>query len=118
MKEGEAISNITEKLIEFRKARDWEKFHSPKDIAISLALEAAEVLEHFQWKSESEIKAYIASNKSEIGEELADVFNWILLLSHDLNIDILKAAEEKIEINGKKYPVEKSKGKATKYTKL
>src|SRR3989304_9237412 len=101
------IKKITEKLLEFRKARDWEQFHNPKDLAASLTLEAAEVLEHFQWKSESEIKEYIASHREELSEELADVFNWILLMSHDLGIDIIEASKRKIEINDKKYPVEK-----------
>lgn len=110
--------SITKKLIEFRKKRDWEQFHKPKDLALSLVLEAAEVLEHFQWKSEKEIQSYVKSHKKEIGEELADVLNWVLLLSHDLGIDVLKSSEAKICANAKKYPVKKSKGRATKYTKF
>lgn len=117
MAEGE-INQLTKKLLKFRKDRDWEKFHNPKDLAVSLSLEAAEVLEHFQWKTDAEIEKYIDKNKGEIGEELADVFNWILLMAHDLNIDITKASAKKILINEKKYPISKSKGKATKYTKL
>lgn len=109
---------ILKKLLEFRKKRDWEQFHTPKDLAISLVLEATEVLEHFQWKSEAEIKQYIKIHKKEIGEELADVFNWILLLSHDLGIDIVKASDAKIRANAKKYPIKKAKGKHTKYTNL
>lgn len=112
------VQSITQKLLEFRKKRDWEKFHKPKDLALSLTLEAAEVLEHFQWKSEEEINSYVKKYRKEIGEELADVFNWVLMLSHDLNIDILKASEAKIRANGKKYPVKKAKGRATKYTEL
>lgn len=112
------IKKITEKLLKFRKARDWEQFHKPKDLAISLVLEAAEVLEHFQWKSEKEIQEYIKNNKDEVGEELADVFNWVLLLSHDLGVDIIEESKRKIEINTRKYPVEKAKGKHTKYNKL
>lgn len=112
------MEEIKEKLLAFRKARDWEKFHNPKDLALSLVLEAAEVLEHFQWKSPEEIKAYVKSHKKEIGEELADVFNWVILMSHDLDIDIIKACEEKMTENEKKYPIEKAKGKHTKYNKL
>lgn len=112
------VKALTKKLIAFRNARDWEQFHNPKDLTLSLALEAAEVLEHFQWKSEAEVKEYTKKHKDEIGEELADVFNWILVMSHDLGIDILKASEKKIKSNGEKYPVAKSKGKATKYTQL
>ena len=112
------IDRITKKLLAFRRSRDWEQFHNPKDLALSLVLEAAEVLEHFQWKSEKETQGYIKTHKKELGEELADVFNWILTLSHDLGVDILKASEAKIRSNGKKYPVKKAKGTAKKYTEL
>jgi NTP pyrophosphatase (non-canonical NTP hydrolase) len=83
-----------------------------------LVLEATEVMEHFQWKNREEMDKYIVSNKSDIGEELADVLYWVLLMSHDLDIDVLEALERKIKINEDKYPVEKSKGKHTKYNKL
>lgn len=112
------IQEVTEKILQFRKERDWEQFHTPKNLAISLSLEAAEVLEHFQWKTEAEIVEYIKTDKKHIGEELADVLNYLLLMSHDFGIDLLRAAEEKIESNAKKYPVEKAKGKHTKYNKL
>lgn len=112
------IEPIVKKLMEFRRKRNWEQFNTPKDLAISLALEAAEVLEHFQWKTDKEVEAYVKAHKEKIGEELADVFNWILVLAHDLNIDILKAAKRKIRINERKYPVKKAKGKTTKYTEL
>ena len=109
---------VLDKLIAFRKERDWEQFHKPKDLALSLVLEASEVLEHFQWKSEEEIKEYVKTHKDDIAEELADVFNWVLLLSHDLDIDVIEASEKKIVKNGEKYTLEKSKGNATKYNKL
>ena len=112
------IKDLTEKIIKFRDARDWKKFHNPKDIALSLVLEIAEVVEHFQWKNQAEIDEYIKSNKEEIGEELAYVLYWVLLISHDLKIDIKKALKKKIKKNEKKYPVDKAKGKHTKYNKL
>jgi NTP pyrophosphatase (non-canonical NTP hydrolase) len=112
------IEKLTGKIINFRKERDWEQFHKPKDIAISLSLEASEVLEHFQWRSNEEIEKYTKENKEEIGEELADVMYWVLLMSHDLRIDILDALEKKLKKNEKKYPVEKAKGKHTKYNRL
>lgn len=112
------IKKLTERIIAFRDARDWKQFHNPKDLAISLSLEAAEVLEHFQWKSEKEIKNYIIESKEHIGEELADVFYWVLLMGHDLNIDVVDALEKKIKQNEEKYPIEKAKGKHTKYNKL
>ena len=112
------IKELTKKIKKFRDERDWKQFHNPKDVALSLVLEATEVLEHFQWKNEKEIEEYIKSNKNEIGKELADVLYWVLLISHDLNIDIEKVFKNKMSENKKKYPVKKSKGKHTKYTKL
>lgn len=112
------IDELTKRIIVFRDARNWKQFHNPKDLALSLVLEATEVMEHFQWKNKKEIKKYIETNKSDIGEELADVMYWVLLISHDLKIDVLDALEKKIRKNEEKYPVEKSKGKHTKYNKL
>jgi len=109
---------LTEKIINFRNARDWEKFHNPKDVAISLNLEASEVLEHFQWKNKEEIVEYVKNNKAEISEELADVLNYLLIMAHDLDVDLFKATIDKIEKSESKYPVEKSRGVATKYNKL
>lgn len=112
------IDELTKRIVAFRDARDWKQFHNPKDVALSLVLEAAEVMEHFQWKSKEEIEKYVEINKKEIGEELADTLYWILLMSHDLKINILEALDEKISINEEKYPVEKAKGKHTKYNEL
>lgn len=107
----------TKKIINFRNERDWKQFHNPKDVALSLVLEATEVLEHFQWLSEKEIVQYIQAHKKQIGEELSDVLYWVLLMAHDMGIDIEKAFEEKLLQNGKKYPVNLAKGNATKYSK-
>ncbi|MFA6000280.1 MAG: nucleotide pyrophosphohydrolase [Candidatus Paceibacterota bacterium] len=112
------MKKLTEKIVKFRDARNWKQFHNPKDCAISLSLEASEVLEHFQWKSKEEIGEYLKKNKKEIADELADVLYWVLLMSHDLGIDIKKASETKLKENAKKYPIKKSKGKHTKYTNL
>ncbi|MSR70898.1 nucleotide pyrophosphohydrolase [Candidatus Kaiserbacteria bacterium] len=112
------MQELTKTIVAFRDTRDWKKFHNPKDVALSMVLEAGEVMEHFQWKSQKEIDEYIKTNKDDIGEELADVLYWVLLLSNDLGIDIKAATERKIVKNGEKYPVEKSKGVATKYNKL
>jgi len=112
------IDELQEKIIAFRDERDWKQFHKPKDLAISLSLEAAEVLEHFQWKSEEEIDGYIKTNKKEIGEELADVFNYLLLISDCLEIDLLQATEDKLEKSAQKYPADKAKGTHKKYTEL
>ncbi len=112
------LDELTKRIIAFRDARDWKQFHNPKDVALSLVLEATEVMEHFQWKSKEEMEKYIETNKSDIGEEMADVLYWILLMGHDLKIDVLDALEKKIKKNEDKYPVEKAKGKHTKYNRL
>jgi len=109
---------LIQRIITFRDARDWKQFHNPKDVALSLVLEAGEVMEHFQWKNTEEITEYIKTNKNDIGEELADVLYWILLMSHDLDIDILKALDKKLLKNEEKYPIEKAKGNHTKYNEL
>ncbi len=112
------ISDITKRIIAFRDARDWKQFHNPKDCALSLVLEATEVMEHFQWKGREEIEKYIVTNKVDIGEELADVLYWVLLMGNDLEIDVLGALEEKMKKNEEKYPVEKAKGNHIKYNNL
>lgn len=112
------IKELTQGIVAFRDAREWKQFHNPKDMALSLVLEAAEVMEHFQWKNKEEMDTYIKSNKTDISEELADVLYWVLLMSHDLNIDIVDALEKKNKKNEEKYPVAKAKGKHTKYNKL
>jgi NTP pyrophosphatase (non-canonical NTP hydrolase) len=112
------LKDLTKRIIAFRDARDWKQFHNPKDVALSLVLEAGEVMEHFQWKSKEEMDKYVKDSKDDIGEELADVLYWVLLMSNDLNINILKALENKLKKNESKYPVEKAKGKHTKYNKL
>lgn len=114
----QSIDEVIKRIVAFRNARDWKQFHNPKDVALSLVLEAAEVMEHFQWKNKEEIEKYVVTAKEEIGEELADVLYWVLLMGHDLNIDVLAALDKKMEINEKKYPVKKAKGKHTKYDKL
>lgn len=112
------ISDLQKEVVKFRDERDWQQFHNPKDSAISLALEAAEVLEHFQWKSADEMKAHVVDNKVDVSEELADVLYWILLMCNDLDIDISEAFMAKLAKNAQKYPVAKAKGNHKKYTEL
>lgn len=112
------IKELTEKIKRFRDERDWKQFHNPKDVALSLVLEATEVLEHFQWKNQEEIEEYLKSNKEDVGKELADVLYWVLLMCNDLKLDIKEILEKKIKKNAEKYPIEKTKGKHTKYNKL
>lgn len=112
------IKKLTKRIIDFRDARDWKQFHNPKDVALSLSLEAAEVLEHFQWKNGDELTEYAKTHKEHISEELSDVLYWVLLMSHDLRIDIADALSKKMDKNEEKYNVEKAKGNHKKYTEL
>jgi len=112
------IDDSIKKILAFRNARNWKQFHNAKDMAISLSLEAAEVLEHFQWKTKEEVEEYVKTHKEHIGEELADVFYCVLLMSHDLKVDIIDAFNKKMIKNAEKYPVSKAKGKKDKYNKL
>lgn len=115
---NDSIQTLTKRILQIRDARDWKQFHNPKDLALSLVLEASEVLELFQWKNGKQIDEYCEQHKKELGEELSDVLYWVLLLSHDLNIDLAHAFEEKMKKNELKYPVEKARGVSTKYTEL
>ena len=112
------IKSIIQKIKKFRDDRDWMQFHNHKDMALSLVLEASEVLEHFQWKSPEEVNNYGKTCKDEISEELADVALYLFELSDNLGIDITKAIHKKLKKNAKKYPIKKAKGKHTKYNKL
>ena len=112
------IKRLTEEIKKFRDERDWKQFHNHKDMALSLMLEAAEVLEHFQWKSMQEVDKHAEQCKDEIADELADVAMYLFELSDNLGIDLSKAVDFKLTENAKKYPVEKAKGKHTKYNKL
>jgi NTP pyrophosphatase (non-canonical NTP hydrolase) len=112
------LESLTQKIVAFRDERDWKQFHNPKDMAISLVLEATELLEHFQWKNGSAIDDHLSKNKGDVEDELADVLYWVLLIANDLGIDLGTALRSKLEKNSAKYPVEKSKGKHAKYTEL
>ncbi len=106
------IQEITEALIKFRNERDWEQFHNPKDLAVALSIEAGELLESFLWKQ------YQEADKEKVKEELADVFAYSFLLAERYGFDVKEIVLNKIKKNGEKYPVEKAKGSAKKYTEL
>jgi NTP pyrophosphatase (non-canonical NTP hydrolase) len=103
---------LTDKLIAFRDARDWEQFHNPKDLALAISVEAGELLELYLWKKPEE------ANKERVKEELADILSFALLLAEKYDFDIKQIVLEKIAANDLKYPVEKAKGTAKKYTEL
>jgi NTP pyrophosphatase (non-canonical NTP hydrolase) len=106
------LKRMTASVLRFRDARDWKQFHNPKDLALALSIEAAELNELFLWKSPD------AADKKRIAEELADVFIYSLLLAHESGVDIAEAAKKKLSANQKKYPVKKAKGSARKYTEF
>lgn len=111
---NQEMQKLLDSLLEFREKRDWAQFHTPKNLAISISLEAAELLEHFQWVPDGQD---VPSEKLELlSDEIADIFIYTLLISHKLNIDPIKAAEIKIKKNQSKYPAELVKGKSAKYT--
>lgn len=107
--------NTMEKLNKFRDERDWRQFHNEKDLALSISLEASELLELFQWKTSEEVTK---SKRERLKEELADVLIYSYMLADNLNLDIDKIIEEKLIKNNEKYPVKKSKGNKVKYTEL
>lgn len=120
MKESKQISleDLQANIRKFCDERDWGQFHNPKDLAISLTLEATEVLEHFQWKSPDEMSEHIVDKKTEVGEELADVLYWVLLLANKIDLNLTEAFQKKMDKNEIKYSVEKAKGSHKKYTEL
>lgn len=112
------IKALTDHVIAFRDERDWRQFHNPKDLALSLTLEAAEVLELYQWKTGDEIAAVARDRRTALSDELADVLYYALLMAHDEGIDLERALIEKLKKSALKYPVEKAKGSNKKYTDL
>jgi len=112
------FTEMASDIVAFRDERDWKKFHNPKDLAVSLVLEASEVLEHFQWKSKEEMEKHLQEHKEDVADELADTLYWILLMANDFDVDLVKALEKKMEKNRAKYPVEKVKGSHKKYNEL
>ncbi|HUR62020.1 MAG TPA: nucleotide pyrophosphohydrolase [Candidatus Thermoplasmatota archaeon] len=111
------LNQITQQVVAFRDARDWKKFHNAKDLAISLALESAEVLERFQWH-EAQAAMDSIEKKQALADELADVLYWVALLAHEAGIDLGQAIESKLAKNALKYPIEKARGSPKKYSEL
>ena len=112
---NDSIKELIDNIVAFRDARDWKQFHNPKDLAISISLEAAELLEVFQW-SGADTAADSEKKIRKIKEELADVLIYSLLMGNDLGLDISEIVNTKIEENNRKYPADKAYGKADKYT--
>lgn len=115
------IQEIKESLKKFRDERDWQQFHNPKDLAEAIVIEAGELLEHFLWKDAKTVEEKLKSDlefRMEVEHELADIINYCLAFANSAGIDVTEASMRKLARNAEKYPVEKAKGKATKYNKL
>jgi len=112
------IKQITEKIRKFRDSRDWMQFHDPKNMAVSIILEASELLEHFQGKTFEGGGKYQGKNNAEIKDEIADIALYLFELADNLEISLIDAMDQKLKKNEIKYPVEKARGKHTKYNKL
>ena len=112
------LKSITEKIIQFRDARQWAQYHDPKNLSQALGIEAAELQEIFLWKTPEESRKLSQKDILRVSEEIADIFIYLTYLCHEFKIDLFDATLKKIEMNSEKYPVEKSKGSNRKYSEL
>ena len=115
---SDALQALQKALREFARERDWEQFHTPKNLATALSVEAAELLEHFQWLTDEQSRTLDDAKRTAVGEELADVLLYLLQLADKLDIDPLQAAERKLRLNADKYPADRARGRSDKSTEL
>jgi dCTP diphosphatase len=115
-REDLGLEDLRSAISAFIQERDWEQFHSPKNLAMALSVEVAEIVEHFQWLTEEDSKNLPPGKLTEVREEIGDVMIYLTELADKLGIDPVEAAKAKMTINGQKYPAELVKGKASKYT--
>jgi dCTP diphosphatase len=115
-REDLGLEDLRSAISAFIQERDWEQFHSPKNLAMALSVEVAEIVEHFQWLTEEDSKNLPPEKLAEVREEIGDVMIYLTELAEKLGIDPVEAAKAKMMINGQKYPAELVKGKASKYT--
>jgi len=113
---ADSLNDLKQKLQQFVDERDWAQFHSPKNLAMAMIVEAAELVEHFQWNTELESSVLDDAKREQVGHELADTFVYLLRIAEVLNIDLIEVTNKKIELNALKYPVDKARGKNNKYT--
>jgi dCTP diphosphatase len=114
----DSLDALRSALRRFAAERDWDQFHLPKNLAVALSVEAAELLEHFQWMPDQESAALPPGTRAKVREELADVLLYLIRLADKLDIDLVSAAVDKMAVNAKKYPVHKARGTSKKYTDL
>jgi len=114
------LTDLQRRLLAFRDARDWQQFHSPRQLAAALAIEAGELQQAMLWKTDAEVQEGLTAGplREQLADEIADVLSFALLLAHDLGLDPADLIDSKLAKNEQRYPVEKSRGRATKYTDL
>ncbi|MEO1947089.1 MAG: nucleotide pyrophosphohydrolase [Methylophilaceae bacterium] len=112
----DSIDQLRARVNQFVEERDWEQFHSPKNLSMAMIVEAGEVVEHFQWMTEEGSKNLDAERKEQVGQELSDTFVYLLRIAEVCGIDLIEVVNKKIDLNVKKYPVEKAKSSSAKYT--
>ncbi|MEN9452643.1 MAG: hypothetical protein RLZZ369_1702, partial [Pseudomonadota bacterium] len=113
-----SLDQLAQRLQAFAQARDWGQFHSPKNLASALIVEAGELLEHFQWLTEDQSRHLDAGKKQEVAFEMADVLLYLIQMGNELGVDLIDAAQRKVALNEQKYPVEQAKGSSKKYDEL
>jgi dCTP diphosphatase len=113
---AEALRALQQRLAEFAAVRDWQQFHSPKNLAMALSVEAAELVEEFQWLTEEQSRNLDADRRERVRLELADVFIYLLRIADTLGVDLMRAADDKVVLNERKYPAERVRGDSRKYT--
>ena len=118
MSQQDPLASLQAELRKFVAERDWDQFHSPKNLAMALSVEAAELLENFQWLKEEESARLAPERLEKVRQEMADVLIYLLRLSDKLGVDLLAAARDKMQLNARRYPADKVKGSMKKYTDL
>ncbi|MDP1658400.1 MAG: nucleotide pyrophosphohydrolase [Methylotenera sp.] len=113
---ADSLDELRQHISAFVEERDWAQFHTPKNLAMAMIVEAAELVEHFQWSTPQESQQLTPEKREAVSHELADTFVYLLRIAEVLHIDLIEAANQKIELNAKKYPVEKARGSNAKYT--
>jgi dCTP diphosphatase len=113
---SDSLNELRGRINQFVRERDWEQFHSPKNLAMAMIVEAAEVVEHFQWDTPEESARFDDEKREQVAHELADTFVYLLRIAEVTGIDLIAAANRKIDLNAQKYPVEKARGSNAKYT--
>lgn len=111
-------ASTVQRLLAFRRERDWEQFHTFKNLAISVSLEAAELLEHVQWTREADVESVVSSRNEEICNEIADIAIYLTYMAHDLGLDMDDCVQKKLALNEAKYPIDKSRGRSDKYDRF